>query len=774
MRTPIGGPRLYLFATYLASIGVAGWQVAHMSSEALPLAVLWSAAVFVLMAYLGERAAIQVNGSVKQSLAMAVHVAAILLFPRPLPLVIALVAALVWQLVQARLPWSQRAFAICRSTLTVGLTAALLALVTTPWQVLRAGHIVTALPALVLLVGVYYLVDTLLVLGWMATRRRQPLWRLWWRHLRRLLVPELATGAMGILGAAACRYDPVLLILLAAPALVMRMAFRTLQAEDDAVSLRQRSTHLEAVLAAGHRMQLQQAPADMLLSIAEAARTIAEAEGVTAYLRTDEDPPMLERVAIVPSGVRAAGPARLLASSVGAGIREEDDDRGRSVLVPLQHEGAGIVGLLTIGGVAERLSADQRDILGILATQVAIALQNVRLHEQALAQASEDSLTGLLNHRSFQTRLREEVSRARADGGSLALLMVDLDNFGTINNTYGHQAGDAALKAVAGVLRASVRASDVVARYGGDEFAVILPATAMEVALPIAERIHAGIASLTLIEHGVRVPLDTSIGAAALPAHATTREQLIRAADQAAYAAKHGGKGRVCRPEDATLVLDHDPTALAAQLQHANLATVEALAAAVDAKDPYTHGHAQRVAAYAAAIARAMDLPAADVARVRLAGLLHDVGKIGVPDAILTKPGQLEDAEFAVLRQHPVVGARMLSAVPFLQEVLPAVRHHHERWDGAGYPDGIAAEAIPQDATILALADALDAMTSSRTYRPALPVHEARRRVWEASGTQFNPAVVAAFELAMTQGELKLLSAGGTAVLPTRRLARAS
>jgi HD-GYP domain-containing protein (c-di-GMP phosphodiesterase class II) len=184
------------------------------------------------------------------------------------------------------------------------------------------------------------------------------------------------------------------------------------------------------------------------------------------------------------------------------------------------------------------------------------------------------------------------------------------------------------------------------------------------------------------------------------------------------------------------------------------MATVEALAAAVDAKDPYTQGHSQRVSRYAAALADALDLPAADVARIHLAGQLHDVGKIGVPDAVLAKPGKLSPDEYQAIQQHPVIGERMLAGVPFLQEILPAVRHHHERWDGQGYPDGLCGLHIPQDAAILAVADSFDAMTSSRPYRSALPLAEARRRILEGSGTQFDPQMVRAFEQAMAEGSI--------------------
>jgi HD-GYP domain-containing protein (c-di-GMP phosphodiesterase class II) len=213
------------------------------------------------------------------------------------------------------------------------------------------------------------------------------------------------------------------------------------------------------------------------------------------------------------------------------------------------------------------------------------------------------------------------------------------------------------------------------------------------------------------------------------------------------------------------LTLDRDPAVLVGHLAHANLATVEALAAAGDAKDPRTHGHSQRVSAYAAAIAQALRLPTAAFARIRLAGLVHDVGKIGIPDAILTKAGTLTLEEAALVRQHPEIGELLLAAVPFLREILPAVRHHHERWDGRGYPDGLIGAAIPRDAAMLTAADAFDGLTSSRTYRPALPLHEAHRRLREESGTRFDPRIVTAVEQALADGTLVPLPSSGTMLL---------
>jgi len=328
---------------------------------------------------------------------------------------------------------------------------------------------------------------------------------------------------------------------------------------------------------------------------------------------------------------------------------------------------------------------------------------------------------------------------------------VNIDHFAALNAAHGLLAGDGVLRAVAAHLRRHKRPIDLAARYAGDEFLLILPSLPYDQARALA----AGVVRLcgqTAAPDGAR--LSVRAGVAMLGRHGSTRGELLHAAGQAVAAARGKGAGeeRVGLPEDSLLLLQNDPGALSAALEHANLATVRALAEAVDAKDAYTRGHSQRVAAYAHALATALALPAADLERVRRAGILHDVGKIGVRDAVLTKPGPLTREEFEEIKAHPEIGERMLAGVPYLRDILPAVRHHHEQWGGLGYPDGLAGGAIPADAAILAVADAYDAMTSSRTYRPALPHAEACRRVREGSGTQFAPHIVAAFNRAVADG----------------------
>ena len=707
-----------------------------------------TAILFVGLILLGERITIPICG-IDHNLAASAHVAAIVLLPPPVPLMLALVGIAPSQF-RNRLTWDKKLFNLAHTALVVGLTSlaytALAPAAPTLPLVTVMGHPV----AVVTLLACYIVLDNGLLQGALLLLSAPPRRVRVRAILRDGVLPELGALPLGLLGAVLYQEHPLMPLLLVTPLIAVHGALRATATH--ANTLKRRSVQLEAVLASAQRLCPRQSAADILAHVAAGARAITGASAVAAYLRDPEEPAMLERLVLDADEATAPGPTRLPRPHADGGIVEEEAAGGHVGLVPIEQDGVGVVGALRLGGVARALQADDRDALTILAAHAATALDNAQHHARALAAASEDSLTELLNHRTFQTRLEEEVARARRGRQSLAVVMIDLDGFGAVNNAHGHQAGDVTLVAVARALRAQTRYADVVARYGGDEFAAILPETDLDEALTLAERIRTELARLTVAHGGRAIHVTASIGVAVMPGHATTREDLIGVADRAAYTAKRAGKNRVRQAEAGAL--PHDAASLAAQLDDANLATVEALAATVDAKDAYTRGHSGRVSSYAAAIAAALGLSEADVTRIRQAGLLHDVGKIGVPDAILLKPGGLTDEEFAVIKQHPEIGERILQGLPFLREILPAVRHHHERWDGRGYPDGLAGAAIPPDAAILAVADSLDAMTSSRTYRVALSVSEAIRRVREGAGAQYDPRVVVAFDHALADGTL--------------------
>ncbi len=750
--------RRYLWGVYLACAALCMAElpplIAHVQHWRRDPADAGILLLFAILAYAGERTTLEVSPTTLQSLATSVYVAAILLFPPPLPLVIALAAVGLSQLLHERTPLVKRAFNIAHSALLVGGSSLLLALIAPPGPLLPAHHLLAATPLIVVLLLVFYTLDVGPMLVLLGLLEGQTPWRVWAQTYRRTLVPELAASAMGILAAAVWYSEPAYLGLFIIPVAALRTAFRAIvEREERAAALRRRGGQLETILATAR--QLEVPGPDLRIALAEAARRISGAGVAAVYVRDDSAAPLMRRAALIPpeaSGARP--PLSRMVPDRGVGVWTEGAGAERAMVVPLDEDDHGLHSLVWLGALAAD-SPECQDVLAILAAQGRVTLQNWRLHEQALARAAEDSLTELLNHRSLHNRLDEELARAGRTGRPLSFLMIDLDDFGLVNNTYGHPAGDAAIIAVAGALRAHARAIDILGRYGGDEFALILPYTALEEAVEVADRIRAAIAAVQVVASPAAIRVSASIGVAASPLHGRARADLVHAADRAAYAAKQAGKDRVRLPEDARPGLDRDPQELLAQLAHANMATVEALAAAVDAKDGYTSGHSRRVSAYATAIAYALELAPTAVARLRLAGLLHDVGKIGIPDVILTKPGPLDSAEYALIQEHAALGAQMLAAVPSLHEILPALRHHHEWWDGQGYPDGLAGASIPPDATILMVADAFDAMTSARLYQPALPWAEAWRRVRDGRGTQFAPAVVDALEHALASGILQ-------------------
>jgi diguanylate cyclase (GGDEF)-like protein/PAS domain S-box-containing protein/putative nucleotidyltransferase with HDIG domain len=349
--------------------------------------------------------------------------------------------------------------------------------------------------------------------------------------------------------------------------------------------------------------------------------------------------------------------------------------------------------------------------------------------------AATDPLTGLANHRAFHERLAAEVARAGRHGRGLALVMLDLDHFKEVNDSLGHSAGDRVLVEVAERLAACARPEDLVARIGGEEFAWLLPEADGPGALDAAERARAAVA--TGAPGGV-ADLTTSAGICDLERARGSAQAMVDLADGALYWAKATGRDRAVlySPE---VVRELSAEERAERLERSReLSALRALARAVDARDHSTREHSERVAGLACRLAASMGWPEARVALMRDAALLHDVGKIGVPDAILFKPGRPTEAEWAQLRLHATLGAEIVDEA-LSAEQAAWVRHHHERWDGLGYPDGLAREAIPEGARILALADAWDAMTAARPYGEVLSTEAALAEVREGEGVQFCP-----------------------------------
>jgi diguanylate cyclase (GGDEF)-like protein len=363
--------------------------------------------------------------------------------------------------------------------------------------------------------------------------------------------------------------------------------------------------------------------------------------------------------------------------------------------------------------------------------------QNKELTD-ARMQAATDPLTGLGNHRSFHKTLRDEASLAAAEGSPLGLVIIDLDGFKEVNDSLGHLAGDQLLREVATALTKVVDREQTF-RYGGDELAVILPGDNQTRTVATAERLKGAILGVSAPGHGITA----SFGVAALPDSASTSEELVYRADMAMYWAKSAGKNRVSCWSDVSG--DAGDPARGTSERRRPTDVVTSLCMVLAAKDAPRRERADRCAIYAGELAKALGLADADVAAARLAGLMHDVGMLATPDEILQKPGPLTDSEMAVIKRHSVDGASMVSHTAAAGLPALAVRHHHERFDGTGYPDGLRGEMIPVVARIVAVVDAYVAMTSDRPYREAIPSQAAEDQLRAGRGTQFDPRIVDAF-----------------------------
>jgi diguanylate cyclase (GGDEF)-like protein len=365
--------------------------------------------------------------------------------------------------------------------------------------------------------------------------------------------------------------------------------------------------------------------------------------------------------------------------------------------------------------------------------------------------ARTDPLTGLHNRRGFEEQIMVEVERARRHGRKLAVVVGDLDHFKRFNDRLGHPAGDAALMRMGQILLSGKRQIDMAARTGGEEFAVLLPDTTTHGGLVVAERLR------TAVEHTFAddlVPLTFSLGVASFPEDGSDADGLLVSADRALYAAKHLGRNRavVYSEQIATgLSLEEEGTG------EGHLAILMSLAEALDVRDTGTADHSETVGRYCEMTARELGMSASLVRRIRIAGVLHDIGKIGLPDAILQKPGPLTEEEWAQVRRHPEIGAGILGSKNF-EDIRSWVFAHHERPDGTGYPRGLKEADIPLEARILAVADAYEAMTADRVYRPAIGHAAARAELSRCAGTQFDREVVEAFLSALDRAEQQVTS----------------
>ena len=436
---------------------------------------------------------------------------------------------------------------------------------------------------------------------------------------------------------------------------------------------------------------------------------------------------------------------------------------------------------------SEKCDFNEQEVLLLrtLADLFAGALHNALTFQKAQEQAITDGLTGVKTHRFLMEALSSEWKRSTRANRPFSLVLMDLDRFKFVNDFYGHLEGDVVLQRVGHILEQNCRRSDVVARYGGDEFVILMPETTVEQARQLASKLRGWVASDPLLRDK---NITASFGIAGFPVHGSTPQELIQVADSSMYLSKHQGGNSVSSAEQGdpndtkrwkkdvleaylgvTLKrlfstgpeafeeiyrrLEQFTRSLTEQggggpgdgLPPAVVETVTSLALAIDAKDHYTQGHSQKVSAYAVMIAQALGMTVPEIEEIRLAALLHDIGKVGIPETILNKSGPLDASEWETMKTHTDLGAKILEPLEAMNHIRLMVRHHHEFYDGTGYPERLEGEQIPHGARVIAIADAYDTITSERTYKKARTPEDAFGELERCAANQFDPELVRIF-----------------------------
>ena len=386
-------------------------------------------------------------------------------------------------------------------------------------------------------------------------------------------------------------------------------------------------------------------------------------------------------------------------------------------------------------------------------------LTNASLYHQARLTSQTDALTGVGSRRLLEDKLEAECARAIRYKRPFSVAIIDLDNFKTINDVFGHATGDDALKKFAECMKNQKRIPDILARYGGDEFVVLMPETEASDALTFIERIRAKVQQIEVQEN---VSMTISCGVAqSLPDFSDSSSNVIRRADLALYEAKSAGRNcaklwnekmsKVLKAGDIEFEkikkLKRRVAGLSEQAEKMFMQSIWGLVQALEAKDPYAKKHSESVMHYAVAIAGMMKIPPKQLDVLSRAAMIHDIGNIGIPDAILSKPGRLTPRERKIIEQHPLIAVRILDKMSFLEQEVKIVRAHHEKWNGQGYPDGLLNTSIPIGARILAVADTFDALISDRSYHNSRSVAEAIGILTDSSGYDFDPEAVKALTL---------------------------
>ncbi|NLY82404.1 MAG: diguanylate cyclase [Clostridiales bacterium] len=434
------------------------------------------------------------------------------------------------------------------------------------------------------------------------------------------------------------------------------------------------------------------------------------------------------------------------------------DQYALTALVPLSDDDSNLFGFIALGDQDAKSSFDYDSVTFMESIRAisTIGLRNATMYEQAQLEAITDSLTGLYNRRYFINDLESAMRSKKYE--SIALLLISLDDFRLYNELYGSLEGDKALENISLRIKNTIGDYGVAGRFSGKEFIIYLPDKTHLQALQLAQSLQTQMTELSNKNENVKLKhLTFSAGICVYPYSAMTYSELLTNTNMAVYQAKHTGKNRIItyqkEAENSTYLGESNSAVTKHSGAYEEYAsTIYALTAAIDAKDHYTFNHSQNVATYASVLAKHKGLNAAHVDLIYEAGLLHDIGKIAIPESILSKPGKLDDEEFVVMQSHVVNSIEIIRHLPNLDYLIPAVTGHHERWDGKGYPRGISGDEIPIGARCLALADSFDAMISKRSYKDPSSVEFACNEIIKCAGLQFDPELAFSFVKLIKKG----------------------
>lgn len=417
-----------------------------------------------------------------------------------------------------------------------------------------------------------------------------------------------------------------------------------------------------------------------------------------------------------------------------------------------------LIGMVIISGRHDETpySFSEIGFLETLINNAAAIIENAKTIQNMKNQSITDELTKLYNHRYFHDTAGKWFRDKKYDSFSIA--MIDIDQFKIYNDLYGHSAGDIALQKIAEIISDTTGESDLLVRYGGEEFVIFYPNIESEIALKEIDKIRERVEEDFLLSKDIKEFLTVTVGVSSYPKDGKTLEEIISNSDTAMHHGKKIGRNKSVIYRENNAINRTIDDEVSDKIRDAHLSSIYALAATIDAKDHYTYGHSNNVAELSAAIAIEAKYSEAEIEIVRSAGLLHDIGKVGIPESVLSKPGVLNFDEMEIMRSHVVQSINIIKHIPNLLETVPVIISHHERYDGAGYPRGIRGEQIPLLGRVICIADSFDAMTTDRPYRKGLSIEQAIYELNKNKGKQFDPDLVDIFVGFINEGKLETLS----------------